>query len=181
MDAGSAMRHYFVSPPRPAVAEILPQPIKKKKKLTRQNLMDIIQRHGISMEEQENVSQVAAASPPGPPPQPVFPDSPSSELLSYEQEMELSNALASITPAPPPPTPPPPPVEAASPPPPLMPTCGPQFSWCASLFMCHACYFENTNNAMASPGGRVFITLSLCPRCAHVNCSVNSVIRKNEL
>ena len=176
MDTESLMRQYFDSPPRQpsVVAGEKQQQPKKKRKLTRQDLMAIIQRHGISCEEiEESVPPPQPVFPPKPPPPPP-PSSPLSPLLSFEQEMELSNAVASINPT-----------QATTipqPPPPLFtPTCGPQPSWAGCFFMCHACYFENTNNTVASPGGRVFITLSLCPRCAHVNCAVNNVIRKNEL
>ena len=135
---------------------------KKKRQLTRQDLLEIVRRHGISCEELET-----------PEPSPAPPNSPYTELLSFEQEMELADAISSVQQQPPPPP--------QTPPPLLTPVCSPQLNWVGSFFMCHACYFENTNNAMASPGGRVYITLSLCPRCARVNSEVNSVIQKNQL
>ena len=146
---------------------------KKKRPLTKQDLLELVRRHGISCEELESPAPVPYLAPP---------NSPCAELLSFEQEMELADAIASIQQPPQPPPPPPASPEPPPPPPPLLtPVCGPQLSWVGSLFMCHACFFENTNNVMASPGGRVYITLSLCPRCARVNSEVNSVIQKNQL
>ena len=145
-----------------------PSLLAKKKKLTKQELLEVIERNGLLGE----LSVTPSPAPPPPPPS----SSPTSQLLTFEEEMEAA-AVGIQEPTSPIMAPPPPP----PPPPALVPICGPQPSWAGCLFMCHACYFENTDNVMAAPGGRIFITMSLCPRCAKVNSEVNSVIRKNEL